>query len=112
LLTKSANAANTAMPLHGGRHPPLDEVTPALFDQRAVVAAADPEELEPTSAFADLLIKYENNGPSKYINIHQSLLMALKIRKNYTSIRKIYTMYYFPICHYIHQQASPSITVL
>ena len=55
--------------LHGGRHPPLDEVTPALFDQRAVVAAADPEELEPTSVFADLLIKYENNGLSLYITI-------------------------------------------
>ena len=30
-----------------------------------------------------------NNGPSKYINIHQRILMALKIRKNYTSILAI-----------------------
>ena len=50
-----------------------------------------------------------NNRPSKYMTIHQHLLRCLKIRKNYTSIRKKYTIDYFPICHYIHAQQSQAI---
>ena len=33
------------------------------------------------------------------------------IRKNYNSIASINTVYYFPICAYIHREESQSITV-
>jgi hypothetical protein len=52
-----------------------------------------------------------NNCPSKYINIHQRLLIALKIRKNYAYILRIYTIDVFLIYYIIHQLTSPSIMV-
>ncbi len=38
-------------------------------------------------------------------------LSIMKIRKNYISIRSIYTIDIFPKYTYIHHEASPSITV-
>jgi hypothetical protein len=60
---------------------------------------------------AGLLIREWNNGPLQYMKIHQYLLRYLKIRKNYISIRSIYTIDVFLKCTYIYHEASPSITV-
>ena len=52
-----------------------------------------------------------NNDLSQYIAIHRSERSISKIRKNYSFIVSIYTIDDFPICHYIHRQLSPSISV-
>ena len=52
-----------------------------------------------------------NSDLSQYIAIHRNERSISKIRKNYAFIRWIYTIDYFPICHYIHRQLSPSISV-
>jgi hypothetical protein len=52
-----------------------------------------------------------NEHPRLYITVHQLILEYIMVRKNYTYIRKRYTIDYFPICHQIHPQASPSILV-
>ena len=52
-----------------------------------------------------------NSDLSQYIAIHRSECSISKIRKNYAFIRSIYTIDNFPICHYIHLQLSPSISV-
>ena len=52
-----------------------------------------------------------NSDLSQYIAIHRNERSISKIRKNYPFIRVIYTIDDFPICHYIHRQLSPSISV-
>jgi hypothetical protein len=52
-----------------------------------------------------------NSDLSQYITIHRSERSISKIRKNYAFIRLIYTIDDLPICHYIHRQLSPSISV-
>jgi hypothetical protein len=52
-----------------------------------------------------------NSDLSQYIAIHRNERSISKIRKNYAFIALIYTIDYFPICHYIHRQLSPSISV-
>ena len=52
-----------------------------------------------------------NSDLSQYIAIHRSERSISKIRKNYSFIQWTYTIDYFPICHYIHRQLSPSISV-
>ena len=52
-----------------------------------------------------------NSDLSQYIAIHHSERSISKIRKNYPFIASTYTIDYFPICHYIHRQLSPSISV-
>ena len=52
-----------------------------------------------------------NSDLSQYITIHRSECSISKIRKNYAFIAWIYTIDDFPICHYIHRQLSPSISV-
>jgi hypothetical protein len=46
-----------------------------------------------------------NSDLSQYITIHRSECSISKI------ITSIYTIDDFPICHYIHRQLSPSISV-
>ena len=64
-----------------------------------------------STSSAGLLIEGWNNGQSQYMTMHEHLLRYLKIRKNYISIRSIYTIDIFLKCTYIHHEASPSITV-
>jgi hypothetical protein len=45
------------------------------------------------------------------MTIHDRLLRYVKIRKNYSSTHRIYTIDIFLIYTYIHHEASPSITV-
>jgi hypothetical protein len=52
-----------------------------------------------------------NKCTSEYITIHQHESIYLKIRREYTCTPRIYTVDYFPICHHIHHQPSPSMTV-
>ena len=52
-----------------------------------------------------------NSDLSQYIAIHRNERSISKIRKNYPFIQWTYTIDYFPICHYIHRQLSPSISV-
>jgi hypothetical protein len=52
-----------------------------------------------------------NSDLSQYIAIHRNERRISKIRKNYPLIQWTYTIDYFPICHYIHRQLSPSISV-
>ena len=52
-----------------------------------------------------------NSDLSQYIAIHRNERSISKIRKNYPFIASIYTIDDFPICHYIHRQLSPSISV-
>ena len=52
-----------------------------------------------------------NSDLSQYIAIHRNERSISKIRKNYAFIASIYTIDDFPICHYIHRQLSPSISV-
>ena len=52
-----------------------------------------------------------NSDLSQYIAIHRNERSISKIRKNYPFIPLIYTIDDFPICHYIHRQLSPSISV-
>ena len=57
-----------------------------------------------------LAVNSRNNHPqntSQYIGD----TMHPKIRKNNTSTPRIYTVDNFPICHHIHHQPSPSMTV-
>src|SRR5450631_2774250 len=52
--------------LHGGRQPPVDEVTPAFLDQRSVVSATVSDERQ---LFAGFIVEGENNGQSQYTTI-------------------------------------------
>jgi hypothetical protein len=52
-----------------------------------------------------------NSDLSQYIAIHRNERRISKIRKNHPFIQWTYTIDYFPICHYIHRQLSPSISV-
>jgi hypothetical protein len=53
-----------------------------------------------------------NNGPLQYISIHHQERSNAKIRNKRASITSGYTVDVFPNYIKIHQQASPSITVL
>ena len=83
----------------------MAEITPAVVDQRRSVTT-NIGLLEQVTAPDPW-----NNGPLQYMTIHERILRHLKIRKNYISIRRIYTIDIFLKYIYIHHEASPSITV-
>ena len=85
----------------------MDEITPAVVDQRTVWSVTGPLGLQ------DQVTAPEpwNNGQSQYMIIHERLIRYWKIMMNYISIALIYTIDVFPKYTYIHHEASPSITV-
>jgi hypothetical protein len=82
----------------------MDEIPRATVDERAVANATEVLEI-----FA---LKWVNNGPSQYISIHHQEYSRTKFRKERASTGEIYTVDGFLKYINIHQQASPSITVL
>ena len=86
----------------------MAEITAAVVDQRTVgsVTGTNIGLLEQVTTPEPL-----NNGQFQYMKIHNRLLRYMKIRKNYSSIHRIYTIDIFPKYTYLHHQASPSITV-